>query len=37
MRALMVVEVEIGGQTGLQLARRVILLEIVVLIFDSMP
>ena len=33
----MVVEVEIGGQTGLQLTHRVILVEIDVLILDAAP
>ena len=37
MRSLMVAEVEAGGQTGLQLTHRVILVEIDVLVFDAAP
>jgi len=33
----MVVEVEVGGQTGLQLTHRVILVEIDVVVFDAAP
>ena len=37
MRSFMVVEVEISGQTGLQLVHCVILVEIDVLVFDAAP
>ena len=36
-RSLMVVEVEIVGQSGLQLTHRVILLGIDILKFDAAP
>ena len=37
MWSFMVVEIEIGGQPGVQLAHRVILVEIDVLTFDAAP
>ena len=35
MRSFMVVEVEVCGQAGLQLAHCVVLVEIDVLVFDA--
>ena len=37
MQSFIIVWVEIGGQTGLQLGQGVILVEIDVLIFDTAP
>ena len=37
MRSFTVIEVEINGQSGLQLRHCVILVEIDVLVFDTAP